>query len=204
MSTIDFRSGDLRGRLAGMVGATWKGIAYVRKMVIPANPDTAAQQGTRTVFAWLVGKGRRINSTILKSWLFPTPKKMSPFNAYISRNKTMIDAGVVTIADMVVGAGGLFVPPNMALSIALGGTLLEVQWDVDLQGEALATDNIIILVYNFTRDRWIFSTDKIRSDQTVDVIDAAMVTGDSYHVWMFASQGSLINSETSYATDSAT
>ena len=203
MSNIDFRSGDLRGRLAGMVGASWKGIAYIRKMVIPANPNTAGQQGTRTVFAWLVDKGRRINSTILKTFLLPTPKKMSAFNAFISRNKDMIDAGAVTIGDMVIGAGGLFVPPNFACIATLGEKILEASWDIDLQGEALATDLIILVAYNLTRDRWLFKTDPVRGDSNADIDDAAMLDGDVYHIWMFATQGTTLNSETSYATDTA-
>lgn len=202
MSRIDFRSGDLLGRLTGMVGASWKGINYVRKMVIPANPNTAAQQGTRTVFAWLVDKGRRINSTILKPNLFPVPKKKSQFNEFLSRNKSMIAAGVVTVADMIVGAGGLFVPPSFDAITNLGETQIECSYLATIEGEALATDPVIILIWNESRNIWLFGSGT-RADLQIDVEDPGMVVTNIYHVWMFATQGSLVNSETSYATDTA-
>lgn len=202
MSRIDFRSGDLLGRLTGMVGASWKGINYVRKMVIPANPNTAAQQGTRTVFAWLVDKGRRINSTVLKPSIFPVPKKKSQFNEFLSRNKAMIAAGVVTVADMIIGAGGLFVPPNYDAAINSPAKEIDFTWDTDLEGEALATDPIVIAVWNETRNVWFFVTG-VRSSGAENISDPGMVAGNVYHTWMFATQGTLINSETSYVTDTS-
>jgi len=36
-----------------MVHASWRGVPYVRKYVMPANPNTANQQKTRSVFSWL-------------------------------------------------------------------------------------------------------------------------------------------------------
>lgn len=36
------------------VYATWKGRPYVRRYVVPSNPNTAQQQMTRNVFSWLM------------------------------------------------------------------------------------------------------------------------------------------------------
>jgi hypothetical protein len=36
-----------------MVYGTWRGVKYARRYVIPGNPQTAAQQTTRTTFATL-------------------------------------------------------------------------------------------------------------------------------------------------------
>lgn len=200
MSQIDFREGNLTGRLGGMVGATWKGINYVRKMVTPFNPQSAAQTGTRTVFAALVEMGRRINSTILKLYTIPKPKKMSPFNKFISNNQPLIDSGVYTIADVIASKGGLFSPPNVAA--VEGGTveIATVSWDVDLQGEALATDKIIIIVYNATKDLYYFQTTTVRSDATDDVAIAGSESADVIHAWVFAVQGDVIASDSAYDT----
>lgn len=199
MSKIDFRTGSLLGRLGGMVGATWKGIDYVRKMVIPFNPQSAGQTGTRTVFAFLVAMGRRINSTILKDNLVPKPKKMSPFNAFIKNNQPMIDAGVVTIADMVIAKGGLFQPPNVVLTVGGDTDDVIVAWDGDLEGEAEATDNILIVVWNETKNLFAFETTKIRSDVTA-TISITEASADVIHAWLFAKKGSLFTSDTAYDT----
>lgn len=200
MSQIDFRVGSLKGRLAGLVGASWKGIDYVRKMVIPYNPKSAAQTGTRTVFAKLVAMGRRINSTILKLYTVPKPKKMSPFNKFISNNQPLIDSGVYTIADVIASKGGLFTPPNWSASEGGAVTICSCSWDDDLQGEALATDKIIIIVYNETKDLYFFETSKVRSDGSVDVTITGTESGDDVHAWMFAVQGDVIASDSSYDT----
>lgn len=45
---------DARGQLGKtLVYSTWRGRNYVRRLVIPANPQTTAQTETRGVFAWL-------------------------------------------------------------------------------------------------------------------------------------------------------
>lgn len=42
------------GQIANaQVYANWRGIQYVRQKVIPANPNTSAQQLTRNTFSWL-------------------------------------------------------------------------------------------------------------------------------------------------------
>jgi len=201
MSNVDFRLGNLTGRLAGMVGASWKGINYVRKMVIPANPNTVAQQGTRTVFSWLVEKGRRINSTILKLYMIPKPKKMSGFNKFISNNKSMIEAGAVTIADMVIAKGSLFIPPDFVATADEPNDKVDLVWSALLRGEALATDPVIIVVYNEELDVFGFETSKTRNDATASVDIDITAVGQHLHAWMFAVQGETLSTDTSYSTD---
>lgn len=199
MSKIDFRTGALTGRLGGMVGATWKGIDYVRKMVTPFNPKSAAQTGTRDVFAFLVEKGRRINSTILKDNIVPKPKKMSPFNKFLQNNQPMIDAGAVTIADMVIAKGGLFEPPNVVLTVGGDTDDVVVAWDADLEGEAEDSDNVLIVVWNETKDLYAFETSKTRVDATA-TIAITEDSADVIHAWLFVKKGVLFTSDTAYDT----
>lgn len=53
------------------VYSTWKGRAYARRYVIPANPNTAEQQLTRSVFAWLN-----------QVWKFSPASMTDAFDAY--------------------------------------------------------------------------------------------------------------------------
>lgn len=196
MSSIDFRDGSLRGRLAGMVGASWKGIQYIRKMVIPANPNTAAQQGTRTVFAYLVETGRRINSTILKNFILPKPKKSSPFNEFISRNKSMISNGVVDKAALVIGDGSLFTPELTSVAWNAATNNVDFDWSADLQGEAKNDDIVILIAYNETTDTYGFKTTTIRADTTGN-ISMDLTIGDQCYGYMFIVQGDDLSSITS-------
>jgi len=54
-TTAPLLSFGARGTIAKTaVFSSWKGVPYVRRHVIPANPNTAGQQLTRSVFAWLM------------------------------------------------------------------------------------------------------------------------------------------------------
>lgn len=198
MSQIDFRLGNLTGRLAGMVGASWKGIAYVRKMVIPANPNTVAQQGVRDTFKALVDAGRRINSTILKPGILPKPKKMSQFNKFIQNNQAMIDAGVFDFANMLISDGSLYTPDIADSEADIANDLLQMEWSMSLQGEALATDPVLLVAYNVERDTWAFETTKTRADSPAS-FSIPVETGQTIHSWMFFTQGDSLASVTKYA-----
>jgi hypothetical protein len=202
MSKIDFRSGALTGRLAGMVGATWKGIDYVRKMVIPANPKSAGQIATRDVFSKLVAFGRRINSTVLKSKILPKPKKMSGFNKFIANNQPMIDAGVFAFADMLISIGSLFSGGLTNAAASQAAQTLTFTWPTDVQGEALATDPIILVGYNETQDIFCFELTKTRADASFAVALQQDVDDDC-HGWIFYNQGTELASETAYATSAS-
>ena len=200
MSKIDFRTGALNGRLGGMVGAAWKGIDYVRKMVIPFNPKSTAQTETRTVFAGLVAFGRRIVTTTLNPYMKPKPKKMSPFNKFISINQPMIDAGTFAYADLKTAKGSLFQPPTVALDAGDDQSTRNVTWSNALQGEATDQDKIIIVLYNEDQDIYGFSDDTTRSDQAKNM-SLGGETGETFHCYLFASQGETLNSDSAYATD---
>jgi hypothetical protein len=51
-----------------IVYSSWKGINYVRRYVIPANPDTAAQQVIRGYFTDAVSAWHAETSTVRTAW----------------------------------------------------------------------------------------------------------------------------------------
>ncbi|MBA7643143.1 hypothetical protein ES703_50857 [subsurface metagenome] len=76
------------GRAADAVAASWKGIAYIRKFVVPANPKTAAQTAVRDAFAACVTLWRSLSTTV-KTFLdtYGTGYAMSGYNVFISKNR---------------------------------------------------------------------------------------------------------------------
>ena len=199
MGNIDFRTGDLTGKLGGLVGARWKQSPYTRRYVIPANPQTSAQMATRDSWAMLVGWGRRINSTILKLFVLPKPKGMSPFNRFMQFNQWFIDTNPDVPSALKISEGGLYAEPiTSAVSSAAAGTCV-VTFPTAMQGEALASDLAIIVVWNATQDTYGFSTTEIRS-AGVATVTLAGDLADEAHVWMFFAQGIKITSPTKYIT----
>lgn len=97
-----------------MVASTWKGIPYMRKYVVPANPKTAAQitqRGyvTSIVSAWknyfTVAEGR----AAWNRWATYDSRTLSGFNSFASQALKMIpsdpDASFASTA--VAGAGNI-------------------------------------------------------------------------------------------------
>ena len=82
------------GTTANAVAATWKGINYIRQHVIPANPNTAAQQLVRNALTRCVTLWRSLHANI-KSWLntYGVDYRMSGFNVFMQKCRTLEQAG---------------------------------------------------------------------------------------------------------------
>ncbi len=76
------------GKAADAVAATWKGRAYIRKHVIPANPQSAAQTAVRESLARCVTLWRSL-SAVVKTWLdtYGTGYSMSGYNVFVKKNR---------------------------------------------------------------------------------------------------------------------
>lgn len=110
-----------RGTVAGTATfSAWKGRPYVRQRVIPANPNTAAQQATRSVF--------RQASDI---WKNAGPLFIAPWNRFADgqvvtgRNKMIGDytrelRGKPDLADMIWSPGAKGGTPPSSLSLTPG------------------------------------------------------------------------------------
>lgn len=60
---------DAGGQIAkAQVYATWRGIRYARRYVVPANPNTTAQQATRDPFKWLNGVWKYAPGVVTEAW----------------------------------------------------------------------------------------------------------------------------------------
>jgi len=119
--TAPLLSFDASGTLAKtMVYSRWRGVRYVRRYVIPANPKTAGQLLTRNTFTTLSESWKVAGPLLVEPWgLFATGRKFLDRNAYMGQNINLLRSQ----SDMALyraspGArGGL--PPN-SISAAAG------------------------------------------------------------------------------------
>jgi hypothetical protein len=79
-------SDSAAGKFAkSMVFATWKGRSYVRQLVTPANPKSAAQTGIRAMMAWLSKRWTSVSAPDKASWEpIAESRSISEFNAFVS------------------------------------------------------------------------------------------------------------------------
>lgn len=143
-----------RGKVAGVVGASWKGIGYVRAKVVPANPNTAAQQAQRSKMSVVVKAAQYILATILIPYVTPFQKKMSGYNWFCKANISGV-VGTALGADIKITAGTEVAPVLAAVAPGtnptISGTFTPVA--VTASGE---TDYVGIAIYHKAANSFTF------------------------------------------------
>lgn len=141
--------GAFSGKIANVVGGSWKGIATMRKLPASVtNPRTAGQVNNRNEFGSIAKFGSSINASIIKPLWDRFAVKMSGYNAFVMQNKG------------VFMSNGAFIAPNLVTSMGkLGQTVvgdcvydpvdqaITVSWDPTPVGSyQLATDKAYIVI----------------------------------------------------------
>jgi hypothetical protein len=76
------------------VYASWKGIPYVRRYVVPANPQSSGQTETRSVFTTLTQLWKNLTTDSVAPWsAYATGKPMTDRNAYLKFNVKILRPG---------------------------------------------------------------------------------------------------------------
>jgi len=129
---------SLSGRAADAVAASWKGVLYVRKHVIPHNPKSASQVIQRAYFARMPAWFRSL-PTDIKTWLDDLAVGLgkSGYNLMVALDlKHLADAEDPEIVPGNPQRNSLF-------SAADGSSAVSSQIDVDfVAGAAEATDYV--------------------------------------------------------------
>ncbi len=107
-----------------MVYSTWRGIPYVRRHLIPSNPNTTAQQATRNVFTTMSAMWKVAPALLSTPWdTFATGRAFLGRNAFIGQNVKAMRAEVD--ANNFIGSpgarGGL--PPDSIIATPGVGTI---------------------------------------------------------------------------------
>lgn len=182
--------GGIRGRVGNIVGAAWKGINYIRSMPLSvANPNTTAQQAQRGAFTQVVAVARLLLADLVATYWNPFARGMSGYNHFISVNiASFATAGLNTPADFSSARGILTGVLDLAGAAGEASTVVVVTWtDNSGQGDALATDEPLVVYYNETQDIWSFRTSApdTRADETLSVGGSDPIENDVMHLWMF-------------------
>lgn len=111
-----------------MVHASWRGVPYVRRHVVPANPQSTEQTKTRSVFGWLSNVWKNSPSAFQAPWtLFATGQPFTDRNAMIGRNTAAMRAGTdITAMVFSPGAKGGISPTAVSASGGSGSVTVTV------------------------------------------------------------------------------
>lgn len=110
-----------------MVFSKWKGIPYVRRHVIPANPQTAAQQFVRRTFALLREAFKRAPSMLTDPWnAFASGRPFTGMNKFVGENIRVLN-GEADLANLIVSPGARGGLPPITFTAAPTAVAGEIQ-----------------------------------------------------------------------------
>ncbi len=162
--------GGLSGKVGNVVGASWKGIDYLRSLPSQvANPNTTGQRTSRGKMSMVV-KFLRSCTALVRVGFGGFALKMSAFNAATSYNLQQAVSGEypnleLDYASLMFSKGTL---PRAVNALANADTpgAVEITWDDNsASGTAKGDDTAMVLIYNPVKDASIYSASAaIRSD----------------------------------------
>lgn len=150
--------GGFRGRVANVVGSSWKGIAVMKSLPLSvANPNTASQQEQRGAFKYASQYG----SALLVNWIKPLrdrfAQRESGFNLWVRDNIGAIsDAGVITQNQTNMCSGLIGAQPITGGVADKSEETIIFQWNTSVMpANALNTDVAYCAVFNTNLKEWI-------------------------------------------------
>lgn len=182
--------GGFSGKVANVVGTSWKGIAVMKALPLSvANPRTAAQVAQRSKMAGCVAMLQPILSQVIKPLNDRFAGKMSGFNYALQASIGAFD-----------DAGDLNDPVKFKISRAANKaqlidaiaaeakiTKLKVTWTSDAgKGYALASDKCYLVGYFADTGTFAVSTNAVRSagQAYLEFPDGLFEAGYRVEVWM--------------------
>jgi len=146
--------GGFSGKVGNVVGASWKGIDYIRSLPSSvSNPRTPGQVTQRTKFS-MVQSFLTSMIPVIRVGFKKYTGKQTATNAAMSYN---LKNGVIgegsdlelDYPNLLISRGKLLPAPSPSVSINLNDIIVE--WDNSISGNASRTDDVILLIYNKTK-----------------------------------------------------
>jgi len=179
--------GGFSGKVANVVGSSWKGIAVLKSLPLSvANPNTAGQQAQRGAMTTIVAASRILLASLLQPYWNPFSQRMSGYNAFVKENiDTFATAGFTVFADFFSMRGSLLGVVVSSATAVDGDDEIIVNWtDNSGNADALATDDLVITVYNATTNVWLVDAGNAqRDDATITIANTVMVAGDLLKIY---------------------
>jgi len=182
--------GGFSGKVGTVVGASWKGIAYMRSLPQKVrNPRTEPQRMQRSKFALSLNFLQPMTALLRTGWKLYA-NRQSPFNAAMSY--TVFNAITGTYPNYAIDASKVFIsrgalsPAVNASVAASSGATVTFNWN-DNSGTSAAntTDKALLAVVNPEKSEAVLDTDGARrSDTTMSVNMPANWAGETVHTYM--------------------
>lgn len=174
--------GKISGKVGNVVGASWKGIAYIRAYVIPANPDTEQQKAQRALFSDLVALAHAALGGIIQVFWDPFLRGISGWSHFIGVNRALYttpdDYSAVKLAsgtlEGAVISTAIYTTPNLG-----------VVWSKTVLGNGSLTDAACVFIYDEVNKVGFVSTAETRNDELAIINVGAGRNAADLNAWLF-------------------
>ena len=184
--------GGFSGKIANVVGTSWKGIAVIKSQPLSvANPKTAAQVAQRTKLSACVAMLQPILSGVIKPLNDRFAGQMSGYNYSLQKsiaafgadgsfaNPSEFKISRATAKAQLIGCVSAYPSTNVVMAA----------WTSDAgTGYALGTDKMFFVVFNETTGEIGYSANAIRADQAASVVlpESGLKNGDVLRTYLAA------------------
>lgn len=152
--------GQIRGKVAGVVGGQWKDKNYLREYVKPANPRTVAQQAQRTKFSKAVAFCQPLVGAIFNKYVDPFQKSMSGFNFFIKNNVAKFTLAP-DYGSMLLTTGKLYYARVVNPSASAATSTIHAECITSVGNNGSDDDKVYFCAYNQATGRWVFADAEI-------------------------------------------
>lgn len=204
--------GAFSGKVGGVVGSSWKGIATMKSLPPSvSNPKTAAQIEQRARMSAATSFASAVNSTVIKPLNDRFASRQSGYNSFIQRNISKFAGGVLatpsTVSISPLGNRAQLIDAIAAeAKITKKDARIEINWtSIAGTGKALESDVPYVVVFNReTAKAFGFVSENTRVDDSSDFIalpDDEFTPDDVIDVYLaFLRADGTVVFETAYAT----
>jgi hypothetical protein len=188
--------GRLSGKVGEVVGASWKGIAYIRQYVIPANPNTALQQTERGLFADMVWLAKACLGPILQVFWDPFIRQNSGWAHFIGTNRKLYtESG--DYSSVLMASGTL--EGTVVLGALYQSDSVAVSWSGTVLGNGDPGDAALVFIYDKANKVGFFNGTEVRSDQVAVVVVGSDRTASDLQCWLFFADSASAPTSVSYS-----
>lgn len=203
--------GAFSGKVAGVVGSSWKGIPVMKSLPPSvANPRTAKQIEQRSRMSACTAFSQSILADVVKPLNDRFASRMSGFNAFTSRNIAAFEGGVLSKPeDLKISPAGnkaqLIDAIAAEAKITKKNATVSLTWTSDAgTGKALATDVGYCVVYNRTTKKsfgFVLDNPRSSNDDGFNLPDDEFEPGQVIDLWLaFLRADGTVVFETAYGT----
>lgn len=184
--------GGFSGKIANVVGTSWKGIAVIKSQPLSvANPKTAAQVAQRTKLSACVAMLQPILSGVIKPLNDRFAGQMSGYNYSLQKSIAAFgaDGSFANPSEFKISRATAKAQLIEGVSVNPATSEVTATWISDAgAGYALGTDKMFFVVFNESTGEIGYSANAVRANQTSKVVLPAfgVTNGDVLRTYLAA------------------